>query len=143
MKSRMTGMHHRILLVFILAFLKLFCSISTTYTSAMQVKMRNNSLSDWQQVAARKREKLTSKIPEAWRLPQHVLEEAKKQRRLTGNFIESLLDEDTLEITSLDSTKIVESIRNRSLTSVEVTRAFCKRITIAHQLVKFSVLMLG
>lgn len=99
--------------------------------------------SDWRYVAARKRQELAAKIPKEWRLSQIVLCEAKNRRRLTGDFIEGLLDERTNSITSLDSLEIVQLVRKGALTSVEVTSAFCKRSAIAQQLVSFPGLLLN
>ncbi|KAF2097696.1 amidase [Rhizodiscina lignyota] len=88
----------------------------------------------WQEAAARKRLETYNKIPQQWILPEDVLEAAKSHRKITGSFIEALLDNETLKITSLDPVDILEHIRNRSFTSVQVTTAFCKRSAYGHQL---------
>jgi len=89
----------------------------------------------WQEKAARKRADNYEKIPKEWLLPQTTLEAGKKQKKLTGEFIESLLDQETLRITRLDVVDLLENLRNRSLTATQVTHAFCKRGAFAHQLV--------
>lgn len=89
----------------------------------------------WQEIAALKRTEIHNKIPKEWILPSSTVNYAKQQRKITGSFIEDLLDKHTLEITSLDPVDITERLQTGSLTSVEVVTAFCKRSAISHQLV--------
>ncbi|KAK5449281.1 hypothetical protein LTS15_008823 [Exophiala xenobiotica] len=88
----------------------------------------------WQQVAADKRNGNLAKIPDEWRLKPEVIEEGKKQRSIAGSFIESLLDSDTRHITGLDPVEIIKSTTSGKLSSLAVTKAFCKRAAFAHQL---------
>ncbi|PVH87638.1 amidase [Cadophora sp. DSE1049] len=88
----------------------------------------------WQSIASKKRAEIFGKIPQEWILSQSVLDQSKKEKKIVGGFIESLLDSETLRITSLDPADIAEKINGGSLTSVNVVRAFCKRAAIAHQL---------
>ena len=46
-----------------------------------------------------------------------------------------LFTQDELEILDMDATTIVQKIRDRKLTSVEATKAFCKAAAGAQQLV--------
>lgn len=89
----------------------------------------------WKTTVAEKLERVNAEIPRDWLLPSKVLEEGRGRREITGSFIESLLDQETLAITSLDNSEILEQTTNGSLTAVRVTRAFCKRAAFAHQLV--------
>ena len=75
------------------------------------------------------------KIPKDWRLPEAILVNGRKEKKIAGDFIEGLLDSRTREITGFDSGEILELISNGSLTAIEVTGAFCKRAAYAHQLV--------
>ena len=76
-----------------------------------------------------------AKIPAEWLLSDSVLAAGKQSKKIAGDFIERLLDEKTLLITSADNERILELIRSGSLTAVEVTTSFCKRGAYAHQLV--------
>jgi hypothetical protein len=99
---------------------------------------------NWADVASKKRTETHRKIPKEWLLDPLTLLQVKNQRKLTGPFIEGLLDLETREITGLDSVAIVEKVRNGSYTAVQVTRAFCKRAAIAQQLVcRFRVHLLS
>ena len=75
------------------------------------------------------------KIPKDWRLPEAILVDSRKEKKIAGDFIESLLDPSTREITGFDSGAILELVSNGSLTAIGVTEAFCKRAAYAHQLV--------
>ncbi|KAH8590975.1 amidase signature domain-containing protein [Bisporella sp. PMI_857] len=96
--------------------------------------MLYSSETGWQLTAEKKRRSIADKIPQDWKLPQSVLKGAHERRKLTGDFFEQLLDGETLRITKLHSNDLLGAIRNRSLSAVEVTRAFCKRTAFAHQL---------
>lgn len=97
--------------------------------------MGEAKVSPWQKTAAMKRDKIFHKIPEEWVLPREIVEKAKDRRKLTGSFIEELLDSRTRDITKLDSVELVDAVSNGSLTAGQVTSAFCKRAAFAHQLV--------
>jgi amidase len=89
----------------------------------------------WQDKAAAKVLRTRSKIPPEWTLTETDLEDAKRQRQLTGAFIEKFLDKGELEITRTDSVPLVAKIRDGQYTSLQVTRAYCKTAAIAHQIV--------
>lgn len=89
----------------------------------------------WHEKAEAKRAKTKSKIPEEWTLNKDDLAAAKKQRQLSGPFIESFIDSRELEITSNDSVPLLAKIRSGHYTTLQVTKAFCKRAAIAHQIV--------
>ena len=93
------------------------------------------SSTGWKKIVAMKKHENMAKIPTKWRLPMETLIEGKKRKKIAGDYIESLLDADTQKITSSDNDEILESVRNGSLTAVQVTQAFCKRGAYAHQLV--------
>jgi hypothetical protein len=92
----------------------------------------------WQDRAAAKVAETASMIPRHWRISEEDRDRAKKLRNLTGPFIESFLSESEASIIRLDSLALVEQIADRSLTSLEVTEAYCKTAAIAHQIVTSS-----
>ncbi|OAQ96063.1 hypothetical protein LLEC1_03506 [Akanthomyces lecanii] len=88
----------------------------------------------WRDRAAAKVADTASKIPPPWRLKPEDLQRAKEQRNLTGPFIESFLSQHEVEIVTLDSCALVEKLANRALSSLEVSKAYCKTAAIAHQI---------
>ncbi|RMZ79350.1 hypothetical protein DV737_g3444, partial [Chaetothyriales sp. CBS 132003] len=88
----------------------------------------------WETRAAEKRASTLCKIPPEWRLGSEALERAKKQRDLTGPFIQHYLDSDDITIISKESVEITDAIRQGTLTAVAVATAFCKAAAIAHQI---------
>lgn len=89
----------------------------------------------WQDRAKLKVIDLESRIPKEWVLSRHHIESAKKQRDLTGPFTEQFLDEHETNIIRNDSVGLVEKIRYRHYSAVEVTKAYCKTAAIAQQIV--------
>ncbi|KAK0704392.1 amidase signature domain-containing protein [Lasiosphaeris hirsuta] len=88
----------------------------------------------WEARAAEKRAATLAKIRPEWRLSPDDMERARKQRDLTGPFIQSFLLADEVSIISKDSVDIVDAIKEGKLTAVQVTIAFCKTAAIAHQI---------
>lgn len=89
----------------------------------------------WQEVAAKRSHDINSKIPEAWRLSAKVLENHKPMDLPRDSGILTLRE---LNITELRAIDILAAIRERKISAVEVTRAFCKRAAIAHQVVSIA-----
>ncbi|KAH0385005.1 amidase, partial [Aureobasidium melanogenum] len=88
---------------------------------------------DWRQIAAEKRDSVLALIPEEWRIPAPP--SAEEQRDVTGKFIQQYLDPREIEITETEATQIVNKTSSGQWTAVEVTKAFCHRSAVAHQLV--------
>ncbi|THV67418.1 amidase, partial [Aureobasidium pullulans] len=88
---------------------------------------------DWRQIATQKRDSVLALIPEEWRIPAPP--SVDEQRDVTGKFIQQYLNTQEIEITETDAVGIVEKTSNGTWTAVEVTKAFCHRSAIAHQLV--------
>ncbi|KAG9994692.1 amidase, partial [Aureobasidium melanogenum] len=88
---------------------------------------------DWRQIAAEKRDSVLALIPEEWRIPAPP--SAEEQRDVTGKFIQQYLDPREIEITETEATEIVNKTSSGQWTAVEVTKAFCHRSAVAHQLV--------
>lgn len=93
----------------------------------------------WREIARQKKQDTFDKMPKEWILPSAILDEAKPRRRIAGEFIEELLDEETQIITGLDAPKLVYHMVTGSLSAVQVVTAFCKRAAYAHQLVCLSL----
>lgn len=94
--------------------------------------MHRNS---WETRAAEKRASTLGKIPPEWRLDPADLERAKKQRDLTGPFIQKYLEPDEIAIISSGSVEIADAVGQGVLTAVAVAAATCKAAAIAHQIV--------
>jgi amidase len=94
----------------------------------------------WKEVVAEKLSADEAKIPEPWRLSPDVITAAKSRKQIAGDFVESLLDSETLQITSVDAPDLVAAMGNGSLTAVQVVTAYCKRAAFAHQLVRTKAL---
>ncbi|THV67121.1 amidase [Aureobasidium pullulans] len=83
--------------------------------------------------STQKRDSVLALIPEEWRIPAPP--SVDEQRDVTGKFIQQYLNTQEIEITETDAVGIVEKTSNGTWTAVEVTKAFCHRSAIAHQLV--------
>lgn len=92
---------------------------------------------DWRSISLARQNETNNAIPKSHRLPPVVFEGLQDPRNLIS-IPETcgILSQRELEITSTPSTtRLLADIRNRVYTAVEVTMAFCKRASIAHQLV--------
>jgi amidase len=90
---------------------------------------------DWKKIAAEKRDSVLALIPDEWRIPSPP--SAAEQRDVTGKYIRQYLNEEELEITETDAVGIVRNTTSGKWSCVSVTKAFCHRAAIAHQLVRF------
>lgn len=88
----------------------------------------------WQSDAQGKRTSLIELIPPKWRIPSSDIPSVTRLRDF-GEYICRFLDRRELEITNAPSSRILANIRSGEWTSVDVTRAFCHRASVAHQLV--------
>ena len=89
----------------------------------------------WKERCAKKKAEVDARIPRTWLLEPSIVRQAKSARKISGPFIESLLDEWVRDITRMSSVELVDDLRAGSLTAHEVTEAFCKRAAVAHQIV--------
>jgi amidase len=92
------------------------------------------SQSSWQERAAAKVADTASQIPERWRITQEDRDRAAKERQLSGPFIESFLSQSENKIVNTDSPELCKELASGSLSSLEVTEAFCKSAAIAQQI---------
>ena len=90
---------------------------------------------DWTDIAAKAQTKLLNSIPREWRVPYDKLPKD-DVLDVTGFPKQSgLLSDEELKITESFATEIVGALAAGEWTAEEVTRAFCKRAAIAHQVV--------
>ena len=90
----------------------------------------------WQDLAKSKRDSILNSIPTAWRLSS--VPSAEEQRDVTGKYIHQFLSGREVEITETDAVDIVKKTSSGEWTAEEVTKAFCHRASLAHQLVMFT-----
>lgn len=86
----------------------------------------------WEQRAKDKREAILAAIPQEWRMQNPPNSE---QVDVTGSFIQQFLSEKEVEITETTADEIVKYTVSGRWSAEEVTRAFCHRAALAHQLV--------
>ncbi|KAM3503978.1 hypothetical protein MY10362_003846 [Beauveria mimosiformis] len=60
----------------------------------------------WKTVVSEKKAELAAKIPQEWLLSQRVIDYARSRRSIVGDFLDSLLDSDTRDITTREPTEI-------------------------------------
>lgn len=106
--------------------------------------MGSNEECSWQQRVEQKRQRCANKIPAEWRMPDEVIASlhtplAYHRNDLIRNDIirkSGIMTKHELQITE-DYTvrELLAALANGSLSSVEVTVAYCKRAAIAQQLV--------
>jgi len=87
----------------------------------------------WQTLAQQKRDSITAAIPKEWVLPS--IPTVEEQKDVTGPYIWQFLSEKEKEITETDAVGIVQKTTGGTWSAVEVTKAFCHRAAIVHQLV--------
>jgi len=90
-------------------------------------------MTDWKDIAARKRTSVLELIPQEWRIPAPP--SVSVQRDVTGSFVQQYLSSKEIEITETDAVGIVSKARNGDWTALEIAQAFCHRAAVAHQLV--------
>lgn len=88
--------------------------------------------SSWEEVARRRQHEINSAIPEVYQVPEALLS-GRKLIDLPKS--SGILNDRELKITSMTATGLLKQIHNETYTAVEVTTAFCKRASIAHQAV--------
>ena len=90
---------------------------------------------DWQSVANAKKASLLASIPSKWRLEASDIPSTLVLCDVRG-YISRFLSPWELDITNATSINILANVRSGDWSSVDVTRAFCHRAAIAHQLVR-------
>jgi amidase len=91
---------------------------------------------DWQAIAEAKRASVAASLPTEWQIPTAHLPSNDITNVTSIPTTCGILTPREIEITdSLTAEGLVEKLSRGEYTAVEVTRAFCKRAVIAHQLV--------
>ncbi|KAJ9628213.1 hypothetical protein H2204_009473 [Knufia peltigerae] len=91
------------------------------------------TVTTWQTIATESQESLLNSIPTKWRLPGPVdasITDVRSIPRTCG-----LLTEKQLELTEQTASELLPKLHDGTLSSAEVTEAFCARAAIAHQCV--------
>lgn len=88
---------------------------------------------DWQKIAQAKRDSILASFPKEWLVG--LIPTAESQRDVTGNYICKFLSDAEIKITETDAVGIVQRTSSGDWTAEDVTRAFCHRAAVAHQLV--------
>jgi len=91
----------------------------------------------WQVTAQSKREAVEALIPADWRLRDPPPRE--QERDVTGAAVRQHLSARELDITETDAVGIARRTSAGEWSALEVTRAFCHRAALAHQLVNESL----
>lgn len=89
----------------------------------------------WEEIGARKRASLLASIPTEWLVPADLLPPASQDDVTTWPETSGWFTSEEIAITNLCATELVSKLASGELTSVDVTNAFCKRASAAHQLV--------
>lgn len=89
----------------------------------------------WEDIGKRAQARLYDSIPAEWRIPQDKLPPADQLDVTRFAYHSGLFTEREIVITNSLATDIVAKLVNATWTAQEVTKAFCKRAAIAHQLV--------
>lgn len=89
----------------------------------------------WEQIGARKRAALQASIPKEWVVPVDLLPPDSQNDVTTWPESSGWFTTEELAITDLTATELVSKLASGTYSSVEVTKAFCKRAAAAHALV--------
>lgn len=88
----------------------------------------------YKEIALRKRQLRDSKFYPEWKVPEEDLPSAETKDVSSWISSSNVLTPKELEITGASAEKIVDRIRNKEWSAVQVCKAFCHRATVAHQL---------
>ncbi|QIW98474.1 hypothetical protein AMS68_003992 [Peltaster fructicola] len=91
---------------------------------------------EWKAISERAKAKLDDSIPPEWRLKPDMLPSEEGLNVTDIPFRSAILTEHEIVITNSSAIDIVINISHGTWKSVDVTRAFCKRASIAHQLTR-------
>ncbi|TGO55301.1 hypothetical protein BOTNAR_0248g00170 [Botryotinia narcissicola] len=104
--------------------------VSTTSEIAEEQPSKISTVSTWQAIATRRQQEIFSSIPSEWIIPADLL---KSKRPLDLVKTCGLLNEREIKIVYSTAVDLLEKMRTREYTAVEVTTAFCKASAVAHQ----------
>jgi len=85
----------------------------------------------WEEITKKKRESVFNQIPQEWIIEVPSITKAPNTR----DYLDKILPKDEVSITDQSLLQLGEKIKNGELTSVQVTKAFCHRAALAHQII--------
>ncbi|KAL7920605.1 amidase signature domain-containing protein [Trichoderma austrokoningii] len=88
----------------------------------------------WEELGAKKRSQLLASIPPEWRIPESLLPPESQDDVTTWPETSRWFTRAELDITNLTASELASKLCSGALKSEDVTRAFCKRASAAHQL---------
>ncbi|SCO77980.1 related to general amidase [Fusarium oxysporum] len=88
----------------------------------------------WKDISDKKIKALDSSIPKQWRIPQDILPPDDQTDVTTWPESSGWFTKEELTITSLNAAELLEKLASGEYKSEDVTKAFCKRASAAHQL---------
>lgn len=100
----------------------------------LAVDTATSMTTSWQDLARQKRDAIFAAIPAEWRVEK--LPSVEEQVDVT-EYIKQYLTEKEVQITQSSADVIAKSVAESKWTAEDVTRAFCHRAALAHQLVCF------
>lgn len=101
-----------------------------------------NPMESWENVAKQVKARINNAIPASYRIDPALIPSDLSESVLHLPEISGVLTPRELEITDSYAYELLPKLANRTYTAFEVTEAFCKRATIAHQAVKNSSITL-
>lgn len=88
----------------------------------------------WKEIAERKQKTILAEIPEEWRDPS-LLEKMTSSGMLnTNDYLDLVLPDTEKAITHLTLVDLAKKIASGQLSALEVTKAYCHRAALAHQI---------
>lgn len=93
---------------------------------------------DFRDVANQVRSRIDSAIPASYYVDPDLIPKNLGESVLDLPARSGVLNARELEITEMNAHELLPRLADKSYSAVEVTRAFCKRATIAHQVVSTS-----
>ncbi|CAG8978766.1 hypothetical protein HYALB_00012498 [Hymenoscyphus albidus] len=87
----------------------------------------------WQEVAARARARIDNAIPSSYLAAPEYLPKTPEEYVLDLPERSGVLSARELEITGLNAWELLPKLADKSFSAVEVTEAFCRRASVAHQ----------
>ena len=108
-----------------------FGTCSGLYTRVInQFKRTTYYTMTWQEIAQQKRDSVNSQIPKEW-----LFEEKPTDVRNAYEYLNSVLPAEETAIVHKSLLELQREIKDKTLTSYEITKAFCHRAALAHQLI--------
>jgi amidase len=90
----------------------------------------------WDQVSKEKREALENSFPSEWRVPSDLLPKESDVSVLDWPETSGWFTAEELSIANLPLQELLGKLASGQLSSLDVTKAYCKRAAAAHQLVR-------